>query len=88
MWGGEGVEKAIKMLAVSIFVGCMLISAVLFYNNYASLKQDRYYFSRVTDGPPMIFDKVTGKFYYGSNLFMSSRRFYSVDLINQTVGEN
>ena len=76
--------KAIKMLAICILVGCLLISGVLFYNQYTELKQSRYYFSRVTDGTPMVFDNLTGKYYY--RLSTGSKvEYYEVDLINGTI---
>ena len=77
------MEKAIKMLAICILIGCLLISGALFYNQYTKLNQSRYYFSRVTYGTPMVFDNLTGKYYY--SIFEDGiDKYYEVDSLNGT----
>jgi CHASE1-domain containing sensor protein len=77
--GGVTMEKVIKLLAVSIIIGCLLLSVAIIGKSYIETRYDRYYFSRVADGSPMVFDNATGKYY-----FYSSSGFHEWDNINKS----
>jgi hypothetical protein len=72
------VEKSIKFLGICILIGCIILSGVLFYNQYAELKQSRYYFSETSDKPPRVFDRVTGKYYW-----IAGKTYYEADPIRK-----
>jgi hypothetical protein len=57
------MEKSIKLLAVSLLIGSLLLSAAIVAKSFIDTRYDRFYCAKLEDSSPVIFDNLTGKYY-------------------------